>query len=156
MLKICPTIRWKSAGVAAFAALSSTFAVSFHRAWLWHPGASANGIGLANGAIILSRAVGYTPLDEADRVISDWERGWECPNLWFHVREERRFGLQWFVVPLLPLIVISGLVWFAARAASGRPLDGPFCSCGYDLTGNVTGTCPECGTKLAKSAELAQ
>lgn len=28
--------------------------------------------------------------------------------------------------------------------------EGKCTTCGYDLTGNVSGTCPECGTKLKK------
>jgi hypothetical protein len=31
---------------------------------------------------------------------------------------------------------------------------GRYCKCGYDLTGNVSGTCPECGTKIEPRASL--
>ena len=27
---------------------------------------------------------------------------------------------------------------------------GKYCPCGYDLTGNESGTCPECGKKIIR------
>jgi hypothetical protein len=39
----------------------------------------------------------------------------------------------------------------AARRAFRRPPPGLCRRCGYDLTGNVSGRCPECGTAVAKS-----
>jgi len=33
--------------------------------------------------------------------------------------------------------------------------DGTLCgACGYDLTGNVSGVCPECGTEIEAAAKL--
>src|SRR5688500_10095318 len=64
---------------------------------------------------------------------------------------------------ILPALVCSSLImanalfgfraaWRAIRpGAAGRCL-----ACGYDLTGNVSGTCPECGTAIpARSSSLA-
>lgn len=43
------------------------------------------------------------------------------------------------------IILAEILQQMASR--SRRPIDGTPCSrCGYNLRGNVTGTCPECGT----------
>lgn len=45
---------------------------------------------------------------------------------------------------------IALAIWIIpwARGASPRARNG--CSrCGYDLTGNVSGVCPECGTPIA-------
>lgn len=53
------------------------------------------------------------------------------------------------VVPLWVLAVISGCAamgTFAARKGSPRHRPAVTCaSCQYDLTGNVSGRCPECG-----------
>ncbi len=52
---------------------------------------------------------------------------------------------------VLGAVVAEALHLTASR--SRRPLDGTWCSrCGYNLRGNVTGRCPECGcaTKLGK------
>ena len=56
--------------------------------------------------------------------------------------------VQMFFVPLLPLTVVLGmtaaLLWWLDR----RPPPGHCQSCGYDLTGNTSGVCPECGTDV--------
>ena len=39
--------------------------------------------------------------------------------------------------------------WY--RAYHRRPLPG-HCRCGYNLTGNVSGTCPECGQSVTPAA----
>src|SRR5688500_17096563 len=63
-----------------------------------------------------------------------------------------RAGAHDFVVPqwIVPAL-LGGLS--AARIAGRsrrRRVDGDACrSCGYDLTGNVSGVCPECGATLS-------
>ena len=61
------------------------------------------------------------------------------------------FGpLAWAVVR--PLVFLAPIVtaWAVYRTArswrTGRP-PGVCLRCGYDLTGNVSGVCPECGAK---------
>jgi hypothetical protein len=51
------------------------------------------------------------------------------------------------VTAVLPLLVgASRLVaWRRRRRTGGCP------NCGYDLTGNVSGVCPECGTLVVKA-----
>jgi hypothetical protein len=46
-------------------------------------------------------------------------------------------------IPLVMAGVLTALLWWRARPA--RP---GHCRCGYDLTGNVSGRCPECGIEL--------
>ena len=52
--------------------------------------------------------------------------------------------------PLLVLGMWSGIVtllWIIERKYRRRPVPLGNCpACAYDLTGNVSGTCPECGT----------
>ena len=50
----------------------------------------------------------------------------------------------------------SGLLWLRFVTAPPRPRRDSHrrCArCQYDLTGNVSGTCPECGTTVAQSVE---
>jgi hypothetical protein len=49
-----------------------------------------------------------------------------------------------FVVASIPTAIVW---WLAPR----RYVPGHCRSCGYDLTGNVTGRCPECGTPAPKA-----
>jgi hypothetical protein len=52
---------------------------------------------------------------------------------------------SWYFIPFwLPLVTITiptAILWYRDR----RPPKGHCQNCGYDLTGNVTGVCPECG-----------
>jgi hypothetical protein len=53
------------------------------------------------------------------------------------------------VVSLAEIIVASltPLVWLTVRLfVKPKPLAGTCLSCGYNLTGNISGVCPECGT----------
>ena len=52
-------------------------------------------------------------------------------------------------VPALALLpAVAGLRW-RREALSRRRIRSGLCpACDYDLTGNVSGTCPECGTEV--------
>lgn len=53
-----------------------------------------------------------------------------------------------FALPLwLVFFVSGGTAWLAWRW-DRRPGTGCCGECGYDLTGNVSGVCPECGTRV--------
>lgn len=49
-----------------------------------------------------------------------------------------------FWCPLVLVAITTVVLWFRDR---GYPA-GHCLTCGYDLTGNVSGVCPECGTKI--------
>ena len=51
----------------------------------------------------------------------------------------------------LPLLAIGIPTIVAWRLDRRRPLPG-HCPCGYDLRGNVSGTCPECGAVVIQRA----
>jgi len=51
--------------------------------------------------------------------------------------------------PALPVVVIpTALLWFVDRRR--RILPGHCQKCGYNLTGNVSGRCPECGQPVER------
>jgi hypothetical protein len=71
-------------------------------------------------------------------------------------RIERRDPTSWsiqrsIVLPYwLPCLItaIAPAIWLWARLARSRRRRRGLClSCGYDLTGNESGTCPECGAR---------
>jgi hypothetical protein len=49
----------------------------------------------------------------------------------------------------LPSIWLVHRLWQLPKRLRGRLAKVGFCrACGYDLTGNTSGTCPECGTAI--------
>lgn len=59
----------------------------------------------------------------------------------------------WAVGPIMIAAVVAvravDALLDARREARGRQLLFPHCvNCGYDLTGNETGACPECGQRF--------
>jgi hypothetical protein len=54
--------------------------------------------------------------------------------------------LLWLLVPVGAAAVTAVLFYRDAH----RPNPGHCHSCGYDLTGNLSGRCPECGTPVAE------
>jgi hypothetical protein len=88
-----------------------------------------------------------------------WEKGlrWEFDDEGFLTARDRQLGLvavidvNW-VVANCAVWTGGGLLgygvhqlWGAVRRRSPRYKPGRCRSCGYDLTGNVSGVCPECG-----------
>jgi hypothetical protein len=64
------------------------------------------------------------------------------------------FGVRYFEFPIWILAVVLStpfvlfvLRWYRARA---RARTGRCVPCGYDLTGNISGQCPECGCPISR------
>ena len=53
---------------------------------------------------------------------------------------------------LSPILLLTvALLIDRHRLRRAQRLDGGHCqSCGYDLTGNVSGVCPECGVRIER------
>jgi hypothetical protein len=66
----------------------------------------------------------------------------------------RAVVLPWWYLVLLfaaaPLEQLGRWVW-SNRRSERRRRSGACLDCGYDLTGNVSGVCPECGSKVARA-----
>jgi hypothetical protein len=49
----------------------------------------------------------------------------------------------------LGFVLIPPLLWMAIRGLfNARGIPAGFCQCGYDLQGNISGVCPECGMAI--------
>jgi len=60
----------------------------------------------------------------------------------------------WFVVGVTAILP---LIWTGQRIRRIRRTSGSHCSvCSYDLTGNTSGTCPECGSPIPSSAATCE
>jgi len=67
---------------------------------------------------------------------------------WFDYQPGTQTRSSCFIAPLwLPLAVI-GLAVILAWRRDRRPPASHCRTCGYDLTGNVSGRCPECGQPI--------
>jgi len=117
-----------------------------------------------------------TKLQEGHRrALNAWNRrriSWEEYNaylqaengdVWFMMRCSRGLGrgmpnvlsLSTHPLPSVWLIVVLSAVlpgiWLTRLLRSRRPHPGMCAACGYNLTGNTSGTCPECGVAIYKS-----
>lgn len=75
-------------------------------------------------------------------------------------RYERQFQ---FIMPIWPIFLVAVAptalwVWRVALARSRRRRSAAnrCASCGYDLTGNASGRCPECGVETGTEAHATQ
>ena len=57
----------------------------------------------------------------------------------------------WAPVAAFSLYPVLALITFPARRRRRRKRLGLCIACGYDLTGNTSGICPECGSKIGKT-----
>ena len=60
------------------------------------------------------------------------------------------FGLATFVLLTVARYFVSVFIWLPRYERWARASTGRCARCGYDLTGNVSGACPECGTPIPK------
>ncbi len=75
---------------------------------------------------------------------------WIGPMVYVLVAHGRRYdGIALAILPLgLLLFITSVLIGIEYGRSGGVPARGHCRQCGYDLQGNVSGICPECGTAL--------
>ncbi len=63
----------------------------------------------------------------------------------------RVFARGQFVIPLwMPFLLFAGAAVFFGGTATFPP--GHCRHCGYNLAGNISGVCPECGKRVTRSA----
>ena len=135
----------KWGGVVVCGLIASGYALGGYRI-SWADSVGARGIVIGGGGVQYSSSIWSRYRDPNERGFSIrqggtfWNRrAWWPPILTF--RGKILFSIR---IPLWSLLlgtaVPTALLWRLDR----RPLPG-HCPCGYDLRGNVSGTCPECG-----------
>lgn len=76
--------------------------------------------------------------------------GVEFANLWENPGR-RTIEKAVLIVPAWPIPILLivypalALLFSPTRRRARRRLQGLYTKCGYDLTGNISGACPECG-----------
>jgi hypothetical protein len=144
-------LKW--GGLVAYGAVLAAFVISIRYEVRWTSPRRKHTIRLHHGAI---EHVTHHWLDDGfppPRHV--WARldppGWDVvnhePGLWVGVLMPNtgRSGVSRTAVGLwLPVVLATFFVVWAWRRDRGLP-EGRCQNCGYDLTGNTSGTCPECG-----------
>jgi hypothetical protein len=59
-----------------------------------------------------------------------------------------RLNFMWYIVIALALLPLAWTVVATLSRRRRRILPGNCAHCGYNLTGNTSGVCPECGTPI--------
>jgi hypothetical protein len=68
----------------------------------------------------------------------------------------RRIVAVWLWLPFLGVLIPTASLWYLERPPRCRSRARGHCQeCGYDLTGNESGRCPECGTEVAHERHSA-
>lgn len=77
----------------------------------------------------------------------------DAPDYFIHLRSPQISPYYYIVIPLwIPFVVVCAptlLLWWRDRS---RIPPGCCHNCGYDLTGNVSGVCPECGGAITSGS----
>ena len=117
----------------------------------WHCAPHVVEVGLYWGDIHVDVLPGYDKLGPRRKPsalrwpqLSRWRPGWTRPtfdNLGVP-------GVDTIYILTLPVWIPGALFACAALAVSIHRRKRGICRCGYDLTGNVSGICPECGTPV--------
>lgn len=113
-------------------------------------------VGIASGGFGV-RTVSVLRGDPGNCLNTGWTLQRTAPGLSFYLWpsyvDYAKLGLAPFRfliiplwIPLLPLLARATYVFYRDRT---RRMPGHCCKCGYNLTGNTSGRCPECGTLQA-------
>ncbi len=107
---------------------------------------SGNGVSFVNGGLIFSWGDSYARLGLKWRGGVSIHDKLPSPFEWNYLPTSNPRGVEvpgWY--PLAALAVPTAALWWRDRR---RHAPGHCRKCGYDLTGNVSGRCPECGTTI--------
>jgi hypothetical protein len=85
-----------------------------------------------------------------DRTDTDWSFGvsreWRlAPRWWSYSPPRMLIDTKFAQVPLWPLLLLAAIPTIWLWRCDRRTKPGTCAGCGYNLTGNVSGVCPECG-----------
>lgn len=142
-------LRW--AGTALGVLLPVIIVFSMFRAVIWDSPRLQYQISAMQGTLYFGwRPEGWSAATDAYA----GEPGWTVAKYsgfewcWWFGRG-RLTTITWVEIPLyIPLgilLLLTALSWY--KAIQHRVLPGHCQKCGYDLTGNTSGRCPECGEK---------
>lgn len=139
--------RWTGALLCVLIAVA--FVVSTQRAVVWSKADLRYDVAVQLGACYFGwRPSGWNRAADKYAGVPGWKLakyGGATPLIWW-VEVGALPKWRWVSVPLwMPFVALAlptGILWYGDRR---RVLPGHCRACGYDLTGNVSGRCQECG-----------
>ena len=147
-------LKW--VGLVGCGVIVVAWIVSFRQSVLWMPVRPVL-IGLAPCGISMQRLPGDAEFPPGPMLCNSFSMRWWPELRTFEntrlsaIDRIRRRAPYWnwsLFVPfwciLIPLAVPTAGLWYLDR----KPPPGCCPNCGYDLTGNVSGICPECGVPI--------
>jgi hypothetical protein len=103
-----------------------------------------------------STRVHWGAFSTPEQPIENWWRDILTSEPWHGFAIDRSYENTWLLIPqwsVLTVVAMPFAAWFLLRLCRrGRPL-GRCSACGYNLTGNISGVCPECGTPVSQKLE---
>jgi hypothetical protein len=129
----------------------------------WYSGANRWGLYCDGRRVFMVSPTGFSVITGRGRHESTIPPGWhigESRVSWFfrqHMYVARAGRTDIFLPAWLVLSIVAvptGLAWILDRRRRVPP--GGCTNCGYDLTGNVSGRCPECGHQVPPRSAAMQ
>jgi len=117
--------------------------------------ASGTSLFVGHGGLLLNYLPpGRNPFTRTSGFVVEWCTAWDLvwvPSFSFESTLPVSRGRM--VLPLWILLLTVAIPTGLLRWHGGRSPKGHCQKCGYDLTGNVSGVCPECGTSLGDARD---
>lgn len=144
-------LKWVGAGICALLICLSWASAHWWLAWINENSTLALEISRGTGVL------GYDPIGQTAQTMPP---GWHFQSeyakyRWWFRWHWKSGGPSLIVVPLwVPLLLLAvptAVLFYRDRR---RIPPGHCRKCGYNLTGNASGVCPECGAKIAHNAEV--
>jgi len=135
--------------VVAITAVSVLFAIGYGLSFWWAVAVTwngKNGVAVCYGGVDLIERTGQPRRTQlAVERLDYWLPYWWCPMPEYYADGSRSLFLPMWPV-LVTMLIVTAVV---LRRHLKRPRGNVCAQCGYDLRGNVSGRCPECGTPVA-------
>lgn len=125
--------------------------VSVGAGWGWKIGLNSGAFVAAHERASPSRSDEWLSFGRVYGSRAELAERWGAFGLWPQdvTSSTGPWTVRWVFVPLWMLFVLTAIPtaligWLDRR----RPEPGRCANCGYNLTGNITGRCPECGASI--------
>lgn len=144
-------VRWEVAARTAWLSVSNDPQVTAEKKQ-WHAAhrrmtGKAYRLGALANASVQLRPYGPADREQVTALVKDAKQARAALQAYERTpqsRTPRRYSVPWAAVAAVSLVLPA--TWSVRHARQMRRPDPNSClHCGYDLTGNVSGVCPECG-----------